>query len=250
MDIQEIVSYIAENPEQVAEEIKNRECVLNNPIKACPDLKELEPFVVHHYWSNSDSVNVFLVSGTVHPDYNNGISWIDLILYGKRMPLNLRLLKENPGYYFEIRKKEPVMHYVKVNDDVFVGRDGNHKTAIAKVLFYYTGHTVLHGIEFEEYRIDFELKRKFENLKELLLRKISYVEAKVLRNCVKREDAQGWKKDYFEISVELINHRNGRRILIHPEELDDAIRELESFSWWNWWKRFRFRKSKLSGFLY
>jgi len=248
MDVREIALHLEQNPKKIVEEIKKRECVLNDLIKPCPDLKELESFVVSHYWSDSDSVNVFLVSGTVHPDYNNGISWIDLILYGKRMPLNLRLLKENPDYYFETRKKEPVIHYIKINDDIFVGRDGNHRTAIAKVLFYYTGYTVLHGIEFEEYRVDLELKKRFENLKNLLTARAPYVEARILRKCVKREDTQAWKKDYFELSVELINHRNRKRVLIYPEELNDVLKEFENFSWWK--RFFGFSKSKISSLMF
>ncbi len=66
----------------------------------------LLPFVKEHYWQNNASINVFRVVGTQHPDYI-GLTWLDLLEQGKRMPLNLRLYKENPGYYYETVKKNP-----------------------------------------------------------------------------------------------------------------------------------------------
>jgi len=56
------------------------------------------------------------------------------------MELNLSLLRENPDYYFEAKKKEPPIYYKSIDGgDLYIGEDGNHRTCIAKALFYLEG---------------------------------------------------------------------------------------------------------------
>ena len=219
---------IANDPEKVIVEIKNKNCILNETIKPCPDINSLSDFATYHYWSNSESVNVFQVIGTAHPDYNNGISWIDMLRVGKR---NLSLLATNPSYYYEQTKKEPVMHYARINDEIYISGEGNHRTAIAKVLFFYTGNTVLHGIEFEEYRIDFNLMKQYHELKDLLFKKYPHVEIEVAKRIIKREDTSGWKKDYYEILFKFINHKKGKQFEVKSNKIDDLYKELCQSNW-------------------
>lgn len=237
--------YIASNPEMVIEEIKKRDCILNEPIKPFPDIDFLKQFATSHYWSDSESVNVFRVVGTAHPDYNNGITWIDMLKVGKRMHLNLALLAQNQGYYYENKRKEPDMHYTKINDEIYISGEGNHRTAIAKVLFYFTGDTILHGIKYEEFEIDFRLMDSYRKIKEILFQKYPHVELQVSPKIYKREDTAKWKKDYFNISFLLINHRKGKSFEFDSNESESILRELSSINLINK----IFSKSKLKNIL-
>jgi len=97
VDLKKIATYISQNPEKVIEEVKSKESLLNKPVKVFSEtvLKELEPFIISHYWSSCESVNVFLVTGTFCDNWNekidsklvnreNSISWIDLLRCGKK----------------------------------------------------------------------------------------------------------------------------------------------------------------------
>ena len=97
--------------------VKAQVTILNNKIEPYPENKNLwEQFVTSYFWTGSKVVNVFEVIGTAHPDYI-GATWIDMLKLGKRMrSINLPLLEENPGYYFDTSDKIPDMHYTKIND--------------------------------------------------------------------------------------------------------------------------------------
>jgi len=239
--------FIADETEAVIEFIKKQNCILNDTIEPCPDLKELERFAVFHYWSDSESVNVFQVVGTAHPDYI-GYPWIEMLRVGKRMPLNLRLLKENPGYYFEVRKKEPEMHYTKINGKIYISGEGNHRTSIAKVFFFFTGDQILHGIRFDELLIDYEAKRLYEEIRRVLLTEGYPVGIEIVRKNVKREDTAGWKKDYYEISFLLENYRYSRKRIVSKNDLKripDEVNLKKSF----WRRLFSGRKLFFSDIL-
>ncbi|MEM5801001.1 MAG: hypothetical protein QXD54_05530 [Candidatus Aenigmatarchaeota archaeon] len=241
-----IYCYIADFPERVIEEIKSKDCVLNNLIEPMPDIDPVRPFIEYHYWADSESVNVFQVVGTAHSDYQ-GIPWIEMLQKGKRMPHNLEMLKKNPQYYFEARKKEPAMHYTRINDKIFISGEGNHRTSIAKVLFFFTGHTVLHGITFEEIKVDTNLLTKIKTLKNILLRSLPGIEVEVIRKLVKREDTAGWKKDYYKITLKIINHHKLRTIEIGKKEVEDFLDELIKFSQMNFIRRFFTRSFLIKG---
>ncbi len=226
--------FIAEETEAVISYIKEQDCILNDTIEACPDLRELTGFAIYHYWADSESVNVFQVVGTAHPDYI-GYSWIEMLRRGKRMPLNLRLLKENPDYYFSPEKKKPEMHYTKVNGKIYISGEGNHRTSIAKVLFFFTGDQVLHGIKFDEFLVDYEAKNLYEETKRTLLTEGYPVGIEVIRKNVRREDTAGWKKDYYEISFLLENYRYSRKKVVTKEGLKKLLQEVEERK--SFWKR-------------
>ena len=52
-----------------------------------PDFSELEKFTLYHYWSYCESVNVFLMVGTNHPEYQ-GMSEPFSQLYPNIFPRN------------------------------------------------------------------------------------------------------------------------------------------------------------------
>lgn len=220
---------IANNTDDVIAWIKKQNCLLNETIEPYPEISSLEKFVTYHYWSNSESVNVFQVKGTTCSDYV-GVTWIDMLRSGKKMPHNFLFLVENPDYYFQKTKKEPVMHYTKINDKIFISGEGNHRTAIAKVLFYCTGDAILHGVEYNEYQIDFKLKELYEKTKSLLFRKFPHIEIIPENRILKREDTSGWKKDYYKNYFKLINHRKNKQIEISGDELETIYMDFSSFN--------------------
>lgn len=211
-------TYELKNIEETIREIKQSNCILNDVIKPCPDINLLKSFAHYHYYADSHSVNVFEVVGTANQDYV-GLTWVDMLKKGKKMNANLSLLASNPDYYFEQKKKEPVMNYIGINDEIYISREGNHRTAIAKVLFYHTGHYMLHGIDYNEYGVDFNMIELFKDVKNLLLTKLPHISLEVVRTALRRDDTAGWMKDYYRISFRITNHRNKKSIEVLPEEL-------------------------------
>ncbi|MEM3362602.1 MAG: hypothetical protein QXG16_04800 [Candidatus Anstonellaceae archaeon] len=221
IQINEISSYIARNPAKIVILKKNDPSVLTEVIKPFPDIDFLKQFATSYYWSNSESVNIFDVVGNACQEYQ-GFSWLSLLSVGKKMSHNLSLLATNPWYYFEQKKKEPEMRYTKVNDEVYVSGEGNHRTAICKVLFYYVGHTVIYGITYDEYKIDYALLNSFCKLNTLLRDKFPYIELKLIRINTRREDAPGWYRNYYEHSLLLVNHKKNKQIELASDEIDLA----------------------------
>lgn len=210
-------TYIASHTDEVIAEIKSKKTLLNDRIEPFPDLSSLEKFATYHYWSNSESVNVFQVIGSAHPDYI-GVTWIDMLKAGKRMHLNLPLLASNPDYYYEQCKKEPVMHYTRIDDNIYISGEGNHRTAIAKVFFYFTGHQVLHGIEYNEYRIDHEMLNLYQEIRNNLLKKSLPVSVDPFREIIRRDDTAGWKKDYYNLYLLVKNHKTGKEMRLSKQD--------------------------------
>lgn len=155
-----------------------------------------------------------------------GVTWIDMLRVGKKMPHNLSLLASSPDYYFELRKKEPEMHYTKINDRVYISGEGNHRTAIARIIAYYTGSMMLHGVTCDEYRIDFALLDKFNRLKSLLAERFPHMEVQVIRKNTVRDDGPGWMIDRHSIAFLLINHKRNKQMEITSSEIDAVYRDL------------------------
>jgi hypothetical protein len=81
------------------------------------------------------------------------------------MSINLPLLAENPGDYFETARKEPRMEFTEVDGKTYINQEGNHRTCIARFYFYYQGLTVLHGVHKESYVLDHKFRAIFDFLK-------------------------------------------------------------------------------------
>jgi len=232
--------YIAKNTDEVIAKIKQqRDCLLNNLILPMPDFSEIEKFALYHYWSYSESVNVFLVVGTDHSEFH-GMSWIDLLNTDKKMQANLSLLMSNPDYYFSTDKKIPDIHFVKIDDEIYVSEDGNLRTAIAKVLFYFKNNSVLHGIDYNEFRFDHEMFNLFEELKTLIAERRLPMEVIPVKKTVKRDDTPGWMKEYYEIFLKIKDYKTKTETLLNKEQakeyLDKLKRKSKKFSFWSLFK--------------
>lgn len=190
------------------------------------ELKRAEQFSSSVSWVQSSSVNVFDVCGTLHPDYCNK-SWLNLLQNGKRMKENLRLLNENTGYYCETKYKSQ-MAYIKIDDKIYIGRDGNHSTCIAKFLFFFEGITTIHGVTVEEYNIDDAFEAAYGQLHHIIERYNLPWRAEVCRNIVSRSDTAGWKRDTIELSAFIRNYKSGYETQLSSEQILYLISESEN----------------------
>jgi len=191
------------------------------------DLEQLAGlFALEKRWADNSSVNVFDVTGSCHPDYI-GLSWLEMLDKGKRMPLNIKLLMENPGYYFQDTQKSPTMYYAKIGKDLFVTSDGNHRTCLAKVLFYYEQRTDLQGVVLEEIIKDSELELVFRQLSETPEIQKTGIRIEVQSKHISRMDASGWKSDRY-VPVISARNKNFDKIELNAPEALDFLTELKS----------------------
>ena len=209
----ELLEQVKQNPPNWAEDI----------IEVYPYASEGEiwEYATSYYWCQSASVNVHDVIGTAHPDYS-GKSWLNLLHNGKRMQsINLPLLAENPGYYYETKKKEPEMQYRRIDDKTYICREGNHRTCIARFLFHYEGHSIIHGIATEEFTIDHGFKKAHELLNNVLMKNNMLGNTKVIRTTLSRDDTSGWMREHYDLKLE-VNGR-GDRLLLSTDEIHELI---------------------------
>lgn len=179
--------------------------------------QRVQPFVTDRYWSDRHSINVFSVVGTQHPDYA-GMTWLEFLQRGKRMPHNMEKYLENPGYYDEVSNKTPTMYYLSLDGlRWYVGADGNHRTCIARFAFDAGLHgdtrTMLHGVHLEDYRVDWTFYRIHEALKQTLGPR-ERIEAR--RETVAREDTGGWMHESYRVFL-VHTDRKGERLLARIE---------------------------------
>lgn len=155
-------------------------------------------FLRRHYWTSQGSVNVFQVIGTTHQQYQN-CSWIDFFTTGNKMDINIPLQNKQPEYYRNTAQKLPSM-YFNTFDGIhyYIGTDGNHRTCIAKFMFYETGETQLHGVTINHYDIDDAFYRVYRELSEKISQLGLSISLSAESNAIKREDTAGWMIDYFE----------------------------------------------------
>lgn len=93
------------------------------------------------------------------------------------------------------------MHYVSYNGlDWYVGSDGNHRSCLARFLFYEKGLTYLHGVSLRHYEFDDALLSVYAELQaERLCQQQAglYWEIDLHSETLGREDTPGWKIDHF-----------------------------------------------------
>lgn len=188
--------------------------------------KRIERFSKSDYWCSGTSVNVHDVLGTMHPDYA-GNTWLNLLKYGKRMNINLRLLNENPGYYRDTADK-PNMEFIKINDEIYIGDDGNHRTCIAKFLFFFEGITTLNGVTVKEYIIDEAFESAFNKFQKIIETKRLPIKAEIYRELVHRADTACWKRDTFQLKALISNHRTAFIKYFSLNELLDLTAESQN----------------------
>lgn len=144
-----LIRDIVENTEAFIRRVQGYDSVLNNTIEAYPDMDALKPFAVSCYWTGLKIVNIFEVVGTTDKDYI-GVTWITMLRLGQQMSINLPLLREKPGYYFNVTdRKLPEMNFTRINSKLYISGEGNHRTAIAKVLFAFLGLQNFGAVRYE-----------------------------------------------------------------------------------------------------
>ncbi|MEQ1601327.1 MAG: hypothetical protein ABL885_06115 [Methylophilaceae bacterium] len=187
-------------------------------------LEKVMPFVESHYWSDRESVNVFNVIGTVHPDYI-GLSWREFLHQGKRMPVNQDLLQSNPIYYSETQVKQPSMLYISLDGKSwYINGDGNHRTCLARFHFARmnalgrTSEALVHGVTVDDYRVNWRLFDAYQNLQASLLKsKRNHGQIAIKRENFARRDGPGWKLDSYRTQL-IFNSNSGEEISLTYEE--------------------------------
>ena len=231
-----LIREITENTQQFVAFVKDMDCVLNRKIEPMPDQDSWQPYVSVHCWKDKSMADLFEIEGTGHPDYQ-GLSWIDMLIKGKRMPHNLMMLRTNPDYYFKGDVLEPRITYVRINDKLYVHYDGNHRTAIAKVLFYFLGKTELGLVTYHKYFVRYDLKDKVEQIREVLESISIALSFSVQRKINARLDVPGWMKEIAEFSFVVENKRTAKKLVLKEEELVPFFYEAVRFKQ-SRWRRF------------
>jgi len=231
-----LIREMTENTRQFVAFVKELDCVLNRKIEPMPDQDSWQPYTEVHCWKDRAKVDLFEVEGTGHPDYQ-GLTWIDMLLKGKRMPHNLMMLRTNPDYYFTGQVLEPGITYVRINDKLYVHYDGNHRTAIAKVLFYFLGKTDFGLVTYHKYFVRLDLKEKVEQIRKLLESISVALHFSVQRKITARLDAPGWMKEIAEFSFTVENKRTAKKLVLKEEELVPFFYEAVRFKQ-SRWRRF------------
>lgn len=194
--------------------------------------REIEPYIFEEQRHGSASVNVFRVVGTRHPDYANK-SWLDLLMNGRRMMVNLPLFQEKPEYYLETGAKEPYMHYRSIDGgDVYIGDEGNHRTCIARFNFFTRGLTTLHGITLDDYRIDWVFKDICDRLKKTAVESGNPIQLTVERKLIDRQDAADWRLDRFNL-IARVDIRGQETHMLDREGLCQFLEGIKQ----PWWKK-------------
>lgn len=197
-------------------------------------------FIIEEFWHDSTSVPVDKIVGTQHPDYI-GLTWEELLHKGKRMHINLPLAEENPDYYYSDVKKLPTMSYNKLGDNYYVAGDGNHRSVIAKFLFFFSDHKYLDEVSVYEYDIDWIGFNAIERLSESISKKSLPITLKTVRELVSREDGSGWKRDTYKTTVRLYNHATDSELVFsdiaytNADEIAQLTDAVENRSWFSQW---------------
>jgi hypothetical protein len=234
-DRDQLIKDMVQNTEDFVEEVMRMDCILNHKIEPMPDTRIWQPFVEVHIWTHATSVNVFEVVGTGHPDYA-GISWIEMLIRGKRMPVNLPLLQNNPDYYFSRETIEPPITYLSLNDKTYIHYDGNHRTAIAKALYYFLGKREIGLVEWHRYFVDFQTVNLVRHIQKRL-NSISPALRITPENRTKtRQDAAGWMMERFDLRFVVENREKSKSIVLQKDELVLFLSELQRFRS-SWFKR-------------
>lgn len=190
-----------------------------------------EPFITATTWWAADDIELPEIAGTAHPDYA-GLSCVELLERGKRMPANLTLAKENPGYYTVPGPKLPTMDYVGYADGpLFIGGDGNHRSAIASCLLPldYGTHR-LGGVEIRCHRYDASAAAAFAELADAIAERRLPLHALASRRLLAREDVPGWSHETFAPVVTLF-HPGGHSELLTPQQAAERAAELRRGTW-------------------
>lgn len=153
------------------------------------DFDRSKKFLMEHCQYTDHTINILQVIGTQHTDYQ-GLTWRKLLRMGKRMSLNHSLYESNPDYYLKTDRKEPSMSFQCIDGGPLLYVEaGNHRTCIAKASFCLTGVFMLHGVELNDYHIDWNLKRIFDEIEKIIESRELSIYIKPINTVVSCEDS-------------------------------------------------------------
>ena len=95
--------------------------------------------------------------------------------------------------------------------DLYVGEDGNHRTCIAKADFYIKGISNLHGVVHNDYRINWELKRIYDELEKVVEEKRIPLKIEACSEIITREDSGEWMREIFENFLTVKDLKSGQQ---------------------------------------
>ncbi len=141
---------------------------------------------------------------------------------------NLEAFQRNPNYYTDAAiKRLPSMHFLRQDGKTFVGEDGNHRTCIGKLYLYSHGHAYIHQVTLIENIVDwpfYELYRRLDTVAGEKWR----ISAR--RESIRREDGPGWKRDFFETRIQIIDRVKRNQWSWDRNQLDAELPDLENTS--------------------
>lgn len=188
--------------------------------------QEQKDFLSVHYWIESGSVNVHRVVGTSHWDYQ-GMTWLSVLMSGKRMKNNLQDLMDNPRYYLQPVIRQPSIYYNTVDGlNFYIGADGNHRTCLAKFFLGAQEKSQLHNVTLNHYQVDTAFYRCYQQLKLIVQTMGLSVDLYPEIKSVGREDTAGWKMDRYQTLLVWKDLKSGN---VRKFNHADADNELLSF---------------------
>lgn len=201
-------------------------------------IKNMDPFLTHHYWADSGTLNVFKVVGTKHVDYQ-GLTWLEFLQQGKRMANNLPKYDKNPVYYDETVKKSPEMSITSTDGlNWYVDGDGNHRTAITKFAFHYQDRTELHGLELSDYRFDHGMYVAYTKLMDTIKERRLASDISINTQSIPtgRRDTAGWRLDLYQPKVVVGQHGKASQTVMTAEALGTVLDSLTLPAYRRWFR--------------
>ena len=78
--------------------------------------------------------------------------------------------------------------------------------------------------------MNFEAQGLFNKINNVIAQKNLPIRVEIIRKNYRRDDAPGWKKDFFDIRFDVINFFKDRHLVLDQDELKELINELESMN--------------------
>ncbi len=199
--------------------------ILNQKIYSLQHFKnKVSPFIVSKKWKREDEVEIDKIVGTDHLKYI-GMTYLGMLEKGIKMDINIPLLLKNPQYYYDKEPKSPTIFYSEFNTQdnkkiAFVDGDGNHRTALAKVIRAFDkSYTKISGITKTEYVIDYNLMEKFYLIKKEL-EKYNYqvIISSKERDLIENKE-ENWLMWLYSYNIEIIG-KNGIQVYDDINKID------------------------------
>jgi len=225
----ETISEMIENTEQFIAKAQKTNSILTNKLHILPtgDFLWQQQFAVSYARTCRGFVNIFEIVGTNVDNVQND-NWLDMFLLAKDMlPEHFKQIQNNLEKYLS---QKQTVSCIKINDTIFVDLSDIFQIAIAKNLCYFSGCNFFWPARIEEWNIDLEFIGLYEKLQKIVVQKELPLQISILNKRIKREDAPGWYKDYFDVRIEIVNIENRKKLVVDKENMIVLVDELQRLS--------------------